>query len=354
MNFYSNADHQLSVLGDQPYPAFELRNIVRYFDAHKPSFSLELLEHLELPREALLNDSVPAFKVLSALKFCAQHFGPIAGARIGATYQVSDLGVFGYAVASAQNLGHAFEIESKYYSLLGNILKRSNAFIDHDMYATMYNVQNIDEESLSFFVALANASRIHIARSIFGDDIAFNSVQFTFNDEANKAEYEALYGCPVEFNAAQNSWGLDTRLFSRERKDGNHADCTRYLPYCNELMAQLKQKESLVNDIQQILVSCAGDYPDINMLASAFNVSSRTLRRQLANLGTSYQKILNKVRCQLSIEYLVRTDIAVEDISNLIGFSDVTNFRHAFKKWVNKTPSAYRKMYQQKQKPNLS
>lgn len=349
MNFYSNADHQLSVLGDQPYPAFELRNIVRYFDAHHPSFTLELLDHIKLPREDLLNDTIPAFKVLSALKFSAQHFGPIAGARIGSSYQVSDLGVFGYAVASARNLGHAFEIESKYYSLLGNLLKRSNAFVDHFMYATMYNVQNIDDESLAFFIALANSSRIHIARSIFGDDIKFENVQFTFDDEENRAEYEKLYGCHVEFNSPQNSWSLDTRLFERERKDGNNADCTRYLPYCNELMAQLKQKDSLVNEIQQILVSCAGDYPDIEMLASAFNVSSRTLRRQLANLDTSYQKILNKVRCQLSIEYLTRTEIAVEDISNLIGFSDVTNFRHAFKKWVNKTPSAYRKIYQNKQ-----
>lgn len=348
MNFYSNADHQLSVLGDQPYPAFELRNIIRYFDTHQPSFTIDLLEHIKVAREELLNDTVPAFKVLAALKFCAQHFGPIAGARIGATYQVSDLGVFGYAVASAGNLGHAFEIESKYYSLLGNLLKRSNAFIDNTMYATMYNVQNIDDESLAFFVALGNSSRIHITRSIFGDDVSFDHVQFTFDDEANRQEYEAIYGCKVTFNCPQNSWGLDTRLFNRERKDGNNADCTRYLPYCNELMAQLKQKESLVNDIQQILVSCAGDYPDIEMLASAFNVSSRTLRRQLANLGTSYQKILNKVRCQLSIEYLIRTDIAIEDISNLIGFSDVTNFRHAFKKWVSKTPSAYRKMYQQK------
>lgn len=351
MNFYSNAEHHLSVLGDQPYPAFELRNIVRYLDAHQPGFTMKLLEHINITREYLLDDTIPAFKVLGALKYCAQHLGPITGARIGATYQVSDLGVFGYAVASAKNLGHAFEIESKYYSLLGNLLKRSTAFIDHQMYATMYNVQNIDDDTLSFFIALANSSRIHISRSIFGDDIHFDSVQFTFNDEANRAEYESIYGGKVEFDCPQNSWALDTGLFSRERKDGNRSDCTRYLPYCNELMAQLKQKDSLVNDIQQILVSCAGDYPDIEMLSSAFNVSSRTLRRQLANVGTSYQKILNKVRCQLSIEYLIRTDIAIDDISNLIGFSDVTNFRHAFKKWVNKTPSAYRKMYQKKHPP---
>lgn len=337
----------LSVLGDQPYPAYELRNIVRYLNQSGDMCSAQLLDHVGLTAEQLEGPTLPAYKVLAAMKFCAQHLGPIVGARIGTTYKVSDLGVFGYAIASTQNLGHAIEIENKYYPLLGNLLKRGSNFTDGLMCATLYNVQNIDEESLSFFVALGNSARMHIARSIFGDDLCYKNVQFEFNDEANQKEYEAIYGCPVEFNASQNGWSIERALFSRERKQGNRADCTQYLPYCNELIENLKQNASLVNDIQQILVSCAGDYPDIEMLASAFKISSRTLRRQLANLGTSYQKILNKVRCQLSIEYLTRTEISIEDISNLIGFSDVTNFRHAFKKWVGKTPNFYRKTYQQ-------
>jgi AraC-like DNA-binding protein len=347
MNVYSNTDCQLSVLGDQPYPAFELRNIVRYLDQNETLSSNTLLDHVGLTRAHLEESFLPTYKVLAAMKLCAQQLGPIAGARIGATYEVSDLGVFGYAIASTQNLGHAIEIENKYYPLLGNLLKRGYVFKDNVMCTTMYNVQNIDAQSLSFFVALGNSARMHIARSIFGDDLAYNSMSFMFDDEANRHEYETLYGCPIEFNAPQNSWSIERSQFSRERKQGNHADCTQYLPYCNELIESLKQKDSLVNEIQQILVSCAGDYPDIEMLASAFNVSSRTLRRQLANIGTSYQKILNKVRCQLSIEYLTRTEINIDDISNIIGFNDVTNFRHAFKKWVGKTPSFYRKTYQQ-------
>ena len=347
MNTFPRAECYLSVLGDQPYPAYELRNIVRYLNKTGDMSSDALLKHVGLSAQQLDEPFLPAYKVLAAMKYCAQNLGPIVGARIGATYEVSDLGVFGYAIASTQNLGHAIEIENKYYPLLGNLLKRGSTFKEGLMCATLYNVQNIDEESLSFFVALGNSARMHIARSIFGDDLVYSDMQFIFDDEDNRAEYEAIYGCPIEFNASQNGWSIERSLFSRERKHGNRADCTQYLPYCNELISNLKQNDSLVNDIQQILISCAGDYPDIEMLASAFKISSRTLRRQLAKLGTSYQKILNKVRCQLSIEYLTRTEISIEDISNLIGFSDVTNFRHAFKKWVGKTPNFYRKTYQQ-------
>lgn len=340
----TNPKHALSVLGDQPYPAYELRNMVRYLDQQQQGD--ELLRHIGFDRKILKEEYFPTYKVLEAFRYCSQALGPLAAAKMGASYQVSDLGVFGYAIASSQNLRHTLELEEKYQSLLGNILKRESVIQGKHLVSKMYNVQSLDAETLHFFTALSNSARLHVARSIFGDDLNYASISFTFNDEKNRQAYEDLFGCEVEFDAQHNGWSLDTRQFQRKIKDGNHADFTQYLPYCNELLENLKQKHSMVNEIQQILVSCAGDYPDIEMLAGAFKISSRTLRRQLANIGTSYQKILNKVRCQLSIEYLSRTDISIEDISNLIGFSDVTNFRHAFKKWVGKTPSFYRKTYQ--------
>ncbi len=346
VQFNTGSGYNLSVLGDQPYPSFELRNIVRFLDQSSLHNSNDLLSHIDLNIEQLSEAFIPAFKMLEAFKYCSQHLGPVVACQIGSTYQVTDLGVFGYAVASSQTVQQALELADKYNSLLGNLVKRGAVIEDDKMVSHLYNVQNIDDDILSFFVALGTSARIHVARSIFGDDLKYASVSFTFDDEKNREKYETLYGCPVEFNAEFSGWSLYTQDLTRRIKDGNHASCTQYLPYCNELLEGLKQKDSMVNEIQQILVSCAGDYPDIEMLASAFHISSRTLRRQLSNLGTSYQKILNKVRCQLSIEYLTRTRISIEDISNLIGFSDVTNFRHAFKKWVGKTPSFYRKTYQ--------
>ncbi|MFT6153306.1 MAG: AraC-like DNA-binding protein [Bermanella sp.] len=338
-------DYTLSVLGDQPYPSYEIRNIVRYLDNSDELDSEELLEEIGIKRNQLSEDFIPAFKMLAAFKYCSKHLGPVAGAYIGATYQVNDLGVFGYAIASSKDVEHALMMAEKYNSLIGNLLKRASIVKNGIMEAKLYNVQDIDKDSLSFFVALGNSARLHIARSIFGDDLAFQSISFAFDDEENRETYERIYGCNIVFNAEFNGWSLTETDLKRKLQEGNHADMAKYLPYCNELSENIRQKDSLVNEIQEILISCAGDYPDIEMLASAFKVSSRTLRRQLSNLGTSYQKILNKVRCQLSIEYLTRTDISIEDISNLIGFSDVTNFRHAFKKWVGKTPSFYRKTY---------
>lgn len=98
----------------------------------------------------------------------------------------------------------------------------------------------------------------------------------------------------------------------------------------------------LVNDIRQILVSCAGDYPDLEMIAGAFGMSSRSLRRHLAECDTSYQKLLNETRRELAMVSLRNGQMSIEQIAENLGFSDVTNFRHAFKKWVGTSPAAYR------------
>ena len=173
----------LSVLGDQPYPSFELRNILRYLNQHQPEAYDDLLQHIGLSQQQLNEDFIPAFKVLAAFKYCSDRFGPLAGAQIGCTYQVSDLGVFGYAVASSKTLDHVLYLADKYNSLLGNLLKRSALLQDDVLISKLYNVQNIDDDTLAFFVALSTSARLHVARGLFGQDLNFASLSLTSNDE---------------------------------------------------------------------------------------------------------------------------------------------------------------------------
>lgn len=105
----------------------------------------------------------------------------------------------------------------------------------------------------------------------------------------------------------------------------------------------------LVEDIKQILRTSLSDHPNFDMIASAFNISGRTLRRQLSEAGTSFQKLLDNQRRQYAIDCLQTTDMRTEDIAEALGFSDVANFRHAFKKWVGLSPAVYRQQFQSTQ-----
>lgn len=107
----------------------------------------------------------------------------------------------------------------------------------------------------------------------------------------------------------------------------------------------------LLSDIDIILKTSIGDHPSFDMLASAFNMSGRTLRRQLATAGTSYQKMVDKFRCDYAIECLLEGSMSTEQIADSLGFSDVANFRHAFKKWSGLSPAAYQAQFKHSTAP---
>ena len=71
-------------------------------------------------------------------------------------------------------------------------------------------------------------------------------------------------------------------------------------------------------------------------------MSARTLRRRLKAADTTYRTVLNEVQEALAADYLSRTDISIDEIAYLLGYSDTSNFRHAFKQWTGMTPSAWR------------
>jgi AraC-like DNA-binding protein len=52
-----------------------------------------------------------------------------------------------------------------------------------------------------------------------------------------------------------------------------------------------------------------------------------------------------KVRHQKAKKLLEQTDLSVQEISWQVGYSDLSNFNRAFKKWANSTAPQYRRNY---------
>ncbi|MEM7252367.1 MAG: helix-turn-helix domain-containing protein [Pseudomonadota bacterium] len=71
-------------------------------------------------------------------------------------------------------------------------------------------------------------------------------------------------------------------------------------------------------------------------------VTERTLRRRLAAEDTSYQRILDEIRCNIAIALLTETPWPMQDIAELLGFTKATNFHRAFRRWTNRSPGDVR------------
>ena len=85
------------------------------------------------------------------------------------------------------------------------------------------------------------------------------------------------------------------------------------------------------------------------VVAREMAVSVRTLQKRLEEEGVVFSDLLREVRQHLAQKYL-RENYSVEQITYLLGFSEPSVFRKAFKKWAGITPREYREgMYASRQ-----
>jgi AraC-like DNA-binding protein len=77
-------------------------------------------------------------------------------------------------------------------------------------------------------------------------------------------------------------------------------------------------------------------------VASALNMSVRTLHNRLADAGTTYQQLLDSTRRELAEQYMRQPNISVSEVAYLLGFSDCSNFSRAFHRWTGRSPSDFR------------
>ncbi len=111
---------------------------------------------------------------------------------------------------------------------------------------------------------------------------------------------------------------------------------------CDRILGEVKTSYGVAGEVYQIIASTPGHSPSMEGVAKQLATTERTLNRKLRAEGTSFTEILDDVRCNLAKEYLRSTKLSTEDISELVGFSEAANFRHAFRRWTGSTPTRYR------------
>lgn len=79
-----------------------------------------------------------------------------------------------------------------------------------------------------------------------------------------------------------------------------------------------------------------------SMIARELEMSARTLRRHLAEEGTSYERLLDDLRKELAEHYLREPELGIDDVAVLLGFSEARAFRRAFRRWNGLSPAQFR------------
>jgi len=271
------------------------------------------------------------------------------GLDIGAGMHPSDYGTVGYALMNCSSLLQVFECAAKYkYSST----KGFNIIFNKQGQFYHFRVDSlVVSEWLKVVIELDFSSALHLSKFFVGSDRAKqvkpNCIRFQHAPLAPISRYEALFSCPVMFNQNCNEMVFSTASFEIPIRSAN--------PNLFKLMESklasrkkaLEQKLSLKEKIERYMLECIqsgeGRVPDISHVAVEFNLGVSTLKKYLNNEKTNYTSIADDVRRKLALSLILDPSKSILDISNDVGFSNVSTFNRAFKRWCGKSPAAYRK-----------
>jgi AraC-like DNA-binding protein len=70
-------------------------------------------------------------------------------------------------------------------------------------------------------------------------------------------------------------------------------------------------------------------------------MSIRTLQRRLRAWGHSFEDIVDETRREAAVARLTASDTSITETAFLLGYSDLSHFTRAFRRWTGTTPREF-------------
>lgn len=312
----------------------------------------ELIEGLGLSGDQLrepncLLNTAQQLSFMQNMRACSKD--PAIGLEVGIRANFSALGVFGLAMLSASSTREVLKLGGKYYHLGGTLAtihyREVGDEVAYDVVlpALEPDIQRyLAEEQLASFYAYASEfmGQDYIPRQ--GDKVVAEKVYFQHPCPVYVDRYQEIFRCELVFDADCTRMVYDRQLLDRPLALSNASASAMCASLCAKMIDERKEGDPLIDQIQRLLAQTPQDFPKIEQIADRLGIAERALRRRLAEAGTRYSQLLSDVKCNLAIELLRSEDLTVERISELLGYTEVTNFRRAFKTWTGHSPRSYR------------
>ena len=290
---------------------------------------------------------------LQALKFVRNllQLSPRAdiGLLIGDRYHISTYGVLGYAMMSCANWAEALAVARRFHQVASS-LANIELEIDEQRHTLTYIATPFYvglEDIEPFVVEKLFASLIAASRSVLPKPAYPSKVSFTHSKPGYAADYEAFFPCPIEFGARENRFEMDMARLQQPLMAANEVCAAMGRRMCEEHLDQYIHRDDTVrHKVEDLLLSSPRSMPRMEAVAASLNMSSRTLRRLLDAEETTFQNISDELRHDLSKQYLRNSQLNLDDVADLVGFTESTNFRRAFKRWEGVPPARYRRLHQ--------
>jgi AraC-like DNA-binding protein len=300
--------------------------------AHLPAFwgATDLTPELALDGDARIS---PAQFCVAWGELIRLSENPRIALAIADATPAGAFGIVEYVCRSAPTLGEALRRWVRYLNLLDDAVE-VGLVIESDR--ACLRVLRESEAPAPASHELCFALVAKQAKQLAAQPFRITAVELAHRGDP--AGYRAWFDAPVTFGAEHTQLIFPAAVLESPLVSSDPALLQILTRAAEELQKRVPAPATLSAEVSRVLVEALrGDDATIGVVAKRLGMTERSLQRRLKDEQTSFNAVREDVRKQLASRYLA-DQLAISEISFLLGFSEPSAFFRAFKRWTGMTP----------------
>jgi AraC-like DNA-binding protein len=267
---------------------------------------------------------------------------PLFGLHFGESLQLSALGAVGEIIKSSRTVGEAIQMAASLTYLVTDLFSME---VKREKY--FFSIQLISKngmEGMDFMARqLADTLMVFIVHELDGlllQKVTPKSVRYPYA-LSNPDEYERVLRCKPTKHKSDFSIQLDNRYLDEPILSANYELQSLFLEKINSKKVKTVSGVLSGKIYQHLMSNAYLGILSLEDVAANFNVTPRSLQRRLQEEGITFQQLSESVRRSLAIHYMQSGKHQLKEISDMLGYNELSAFSRAFKRWTGKSPVNY-------------
>ena len=273
--------------------------------------------------------------------FAEQVDDPCFALRLAEVLHPSHIGAMGYGWLASTSLRTGFNRLIRYSRFLTDAVQLE--IRETNKGYSIFFTRKLEMPKDVLWEADADmAFLIWLCRMNAGSRLNPISVALVHVEPECSSEYFGFFKCPVQFGARRNRLTFRRADIDRELDTANPHLAQLHDQVMIKAIARLNTSRIVDRTRAAVIEELPSGRVTDNKIAEMLSMSTRTFQRKLREEGTSYKAVLNQIRRELARTYIRNNRLTLTEISYQLGFSEVSAFSSAYKRWTGRSPSEER------------
>jgi AraC-like DNA-binding protein len=321
--------------------------LMDFFDSHKVDIA-EMAAVVDMEPDALIDEhgNMPQIAYLKLVQWAAERFQmPHLGLWMAETHDTSQFGVIGFLYTCSPNFGECCKLLLRYQRII--MTGSEFQFIDDGDLIEARFTMNIDDADLTSHAAeFALGVMVDIVHAFSKEQWYPIKTCFTHAAIEPLSDYNNLFGSSIFFNQPHNSFWFERSLFDLTLNSATPELLPVMTAQANRLLADIEERHDFLGFVRlQLRAQLNDEAFDMEALAKQLNMTSRTLHRQLNQLGLSFNSLRIDLIVEMAKEALLKSDAKITEIAQELGYSESSAFVRVFKRSEGMSPLQFRKFH---------